>query len=188
MKAAISSVLLVAILSVSPVTLGEIVYDESSAYEGNSWGTTGSAFANGSNPEDAMVGCGYQSYYTTVAGYFDWSYVIYARTFSQLILFNGDLCEADAWGLCVASIAGDSTYRNASTSLSESGYNGQQYLDDDPEPNEPAGLAVACTDAYVEASEGISTAHYASASASAVSQSASTAYATVETTAYCSMY
>lgn len=186
MRTDVFCIFVVVLLVFSPVAFAEIIYDHGATGEGNSWGASMSALANGYNPEDSAYGGGYQSYYTTEAGSFEWSYTVYARVFTQLTLFNGNQCEAEAFGAATASVAGSGVGWSAFSYQAESGYGGALYIDDDPEPAEQAGSSVS-NYTYFDASQGIYTAHIASLGATAVSQSASSAYASVETSAYCAM-
>lgn len=178
---------LIAILVASPIALGEIIPDFDCDGEGSDWGTMGSCFANGYAPQDSLWGNGYQRYYTTQAGIFSWSYTVYAKGYAEITLYNGDYCQASAYGVAVASGPGFGDSYEAIAGVSGSGSSGTRYEDDDPEPEEPAGASDSSDDWPFEASEGISAAHYASAWAEAVAGHSSNAYASIETVAYCGM-
>jgi hypothetical protein len=175
---------MIAVLLVSHVTFGEIIYDETAIGVGSSWGTNTGVRATGANPEVSTYGGGYQSYYTTEGGTFSWYYELYARTSAVLNLFSGNTCKAYAYGIAIGEDIFGEVPVSADSDLLDFGYGGEQRFD----PDEPDEVYQVIPGTRLDPNQGVSAAHYAYVETNVVPESSDSAYAMVEATAWCSMY
>jgi hypothetical protein len=167
-------------LLISHVSLGYIHYDADCSGAGSPTGTCTSVRAGvGTNTTyDSEWGNGYESYYTDTGGYFDWYGELYART---AVVVNNVVgpCEAEADAIAVGSDVHGSGDTQASCSRTTTG----ETTDED----DPRVWYMSGDDEWLDSSEGVSVAHYASMEASVGAQNQDMAYAMVEVTAWCSM-
>ena len=194
MKSSIWCAFMIAMLLVSNVAFGEIVndgdYTEDEYGMGSATVTSGQSllvgYAVGSDPFGYGYGEGWQSSYTTEAGWFEWEAYIYTWTEAHLWLWSGQTCGAYAYAEASIDTSPDGPDDlSAEAVVVDSGYNGY-------DPNEwdnggyPSGITQSSTSPF-DPLEGVSTQHTGDAIGSVAQDAHNTAFALADVRTWCSM-
>lgn len=197
MKTSIWCACMVAMLVLSTVAPGEIVFDD---YEDHvEWGQGGvsgnsgyhntSGYADGDYPWGGGIGEGWRSYYTTVEGTFEWWFYVKTVATADLFLSSNFKPGCYAWG-------GGDAYGECDIywySLSADAYvdwtdfEGDWHLHDEDDGGWPTGVFRTSTSEF-DPDEGVYAEHYAFAHTGVIENSDELGFSTGDCYGLCDMY